>query len=128
MYYLPYNKNLKELSRYLRNNSTWGEVLLWKELRAGSLKGYRFNRQKPIHNYVVDFYCKKMNLVIEVDGSVHDRMTAGIHDQERQKILERMGLSFLRFNNQDVLQNISWFVAEIEDFIDGFEVSGKVGS
>jgi very-short-patch-repair endonuclease len=68
MYYLPYNKNLKAFSRKLRNNSTLGEILLWKQLRAGSMDGYTFNRQKPLGNYIVDFYCKPLNLVIEVDG------------------------------------------------------------
>ncbi|MEQ9300482.1 MAG: DUF559 domain-containing protein [Cyclobacteriaceae bacterium] len=72
MYYLPYQKSLKEFSRYLRNNSTLSEVLLWQELRAGQIRGYKFNRQKPLDRYIVDFYCKKLNLVIEVDGSSHD--------------------------------------------------------
>lgn len=71
MYYLPYNKNLKQFSRNLRNNSTLSEVLLWQQLRAGNISGYKFNRQKPLDNYIVDFYCKKLNLVIEVDGASH---------------------------------------------------------
>ncbi len=69
--YLPYNKNLKKFSKNLRNDSTLGEVLLWKELRAKKLR-YTFNRQEPILNYIVDFYCKPLNLVLEVDGSSHD--------------------------------------------------------
>ena len=70
VWYLPYNKDLKAFSRHLRNNSTLGEVLLWMQLRAGQLKGYKFNRQKPLGNYIVDFYCKRLNLVIEVDGGL----------------------------------------------------------
>ena len=121
MYYLPYNKNLKEFSRYLRNNSTLGEVLLWKELRAGQLKGYKFNRQKPLDNYIVDFYCKKLNLVIEVDGSSHHTEEARINDKERQEILEEMGLKFLRFDDLDIKTNIRWVVNEILLFIEDVE-------
>ncbi|WP_421763117.1 endonuclease domain-containing protein [Ekhidna sp.] len=85
MYYLPYNKNLKQFSRNLRNNSTLGEVLLWQELRAGSINGHKFNRQKPLNNYIVDFYCKKLNLVIEVDGSSHYHEEARLQDKARQQ-------------------------------------------
>jgi very-short-patch-repair endonuclease len=69
--FLPYNKRNRQLSRNLRNNSTLSEVLLWNELKAGKIKGYKFNRQKPLDNYIVDFYCKKLNLVIEIDGETH---------------------------------------------------------
>jgi very-short-patch-repair endonuclease len=71
VYYLPYNKNFRHFSRKLRNNSTLEEILLWKQLRAGHMKGYTFNRQKPLNNYIVDFYCKPLKLVIEVDGGYH---------------------------------------------------------
>ncbi|MER3463990.1 MAG: hypothetical protein C4329_05815 [Chitinophagaceae bacterium] len=69
--HLRYNKSLKTFSRQLRNHSILGEVLLWKQLRAGSLMGYTFNRQKPLANYIVDFYCKPLQLVIEIDGGYH---------------------------------------------------------
>jgi very-short-patch-repair endonuclease len=71
MYWLPYSTNLKEYSRILRNNSTLGEILLWQKLRAGALRGYKFNRQKPLGRFIVDFYCKRLKLVIEVDGDYH---------------------------------------------------------
>ena len=61
MKYIPYNKNLKEFSHKLRNNSTLSEVLLWDYLQAGKMLGYKFNRQKPLLNYIVDFYCKPLN-------------------------------------------------------------------
>jgi len=72
MTYIPYNKKLNEFSRKLRNNSTLSEVLLWDYLRAGKIKGFKFNRQKPLLNYIVDFYCKELMLVIEIDGDSHD--------------------------------------------------------
>ncbi|OEK01201.1 DNA methylase [Roseivirga sp. 4D4] len=123
MYYLPYNKNLKQFSRNLRNNSTLSEVLLWQKLRAGQIRGYKFNRQKPLGNYIVDFYCKKLNLVIEVDGASHFIGDAPIRDKERQDILENMGLQFLRFDDMDVKVNMSGVIRILEDFMDERERS-----
>lgn len=123
MYYLPYNKNLKQFSRNLRNNSTLTEVLLWQQLRAGRIRGYKFNRQKPLGNYIVDFYCKKLNLVIEVDGESHFIGDAPIRDKERQDILEGMGLEFLRFDDMDVKMNISFVIRVLEEFMDDWERS-----
>ena len=60
MWYLTYNTNLKEFSRQLRNHSTMGEILLWKKLRAGTMMNYSFNRQKPLNQYIVDFYSKPL--------------------------------------------------------------------
>ena len=68
---LSYSKNLKEYSRMLRRNTTDAERLLWSKIRGEQLKGCQFNRQKPIGNYIVDFYCRKANLVIEIDGGQH---------------------------------------------------------
>jgi very-short-patch-repair endonuclease len=63
---IPYNPQLKELARRLRNDGTLGEALLWKELNNKQLYGYDFHRQKPLLNYIVDFYCHELNLVIEL--------------------------------------------------------------
>ena len=125
MYFLPYNKNLKAFSRHLRNNSTLGEVLLWQQLKAGKIRGYRFNRQKPLGNYIVDFYCKKLNLVIEVDGEIHFIGDHPLKDKERQQILEGLGLSFLRFEDRDVRYNLDFVIQEIEAFMDAFECKQK---
>ena len=121
VYYLQYNKNLKEFSRQLRNHSTLGEVLLWQELRAGQVEGCKFNRQKPLGNYIVDFYCKQLDLVIEVDGESHYHDDAPIRDKKRQNILEQMGLNFLRFDDQDVKQNMALVLEEIQVLFYSFE-------
>lgn len=113
--------NLKQFSRNLRNNSTLGEVLLWQELRAGQIKGYKFNRQKPLDQYIVDFYCKRLSLVIEVDGSSHYHEEALLQDQARQGILEAMELSFLRFDDLDVKQNMAFVVQTIYEFAENWE-------
>jgi len=121
MYYLPYNKDLKQFSRDLRNHSTYGEVLLWMALRAGQLKGHKFNRQKPLDKYIVDFYCKKLNLVIEVDGESHYSDEARLKDEKRQIALEKLGLSFLRFDDFDVKNKMEMVLQRIAEFIEKFE-------
>ena len=68
---IPYNPKLREFARFLRNNSTLSEVLLWKQIKNKSL-GVEFKRQVPILEYIVDFYCQELRLVIEVDGNTHD--------------------------------------------------------
>jgi very-short-patch-repair endonuclease len=117
VYYLPYDTNLKEFSRRLRKNSTLGEILLWQKLRAGSVMNYTFNRQKPLNRYIVDFYCKPLNLVIEIDGSYHYEQEQMIMDKERQQVLEEMGLSFLRFSELQVRKDMDWVLREIENYI-----------
>ena len=121
MYFLPYNKNLKEFSRDLRSHSTLSEILLWQKLRASQFRGYAFNRQKLLGNYIVDFYCRKMNLVIEVDGNSHFFEESVVEDQERQKVIERMGLNFLRFSDLEVKRSMPSVLEEIGYFIDDFE-------
>jgi very-short-patch-repair endonuclease len=121
MWYLPYNKNLKEFSRRLRNKSTPGEILLWKKLRAGSMMNYTFNRQKPINRYIVDFYCKPLNLVIEVDGAYHYEREQRIKDEERQKTLEEMGLKLLRFSEQEVRKDMDVVLKTIENYIMAYQ-------
>jgi len=105
----------------LRNNSTLAEVLLWQELRASKLKGYSFNRQKPLSRYIVDFYCKKLNLVIEIDGESHYHDLNPLKDAERQKALENLGLSFLRFDDIDVKQKMSFVLDTIIRFMENEE-------
>jgi very-short-patch-repair endonuclease len=121
MYYIPYNKDLKDFARQLRKHSTKGEILLWLKLRAGSIMGYNFNRQKPIGRYIVDFYCKSLNLVIEVDGGYHCEETQMIKDTERQRILETHRLNFLRFHDEEVQKDMPDVLKAIEKYIAKFE-------
>jgi very-short-patch-repair endonuclease len=121
MSYLPYNKNLKEFSGELRNESTLGEVLLWKKLRAKQL-GYAFNRQKPLLDYIADFYCKPLNLVIEVDGKSHATIEKGERDARKEEDLKSLGVEILRFTEKevrysmnDVIRCIQVKISEIEE-------------
>ena len=98
-----------------------GEILLWKQLRAGKMRGYTFNRQKPIGNYIVDFYCKPLNLVIEVDDGYHFEEDQKLVDKERQNILEDMELNFLRFHDEEVRKDMDVVIKTIEDYINLFQ-------
>ena len=91
--------------------------MLWQKLRAGSIRNYTFNRQKPLDRYIVDFYCKPLHLVIEVDGSYHFEEEQKIKDKERQKILESMGLYFLRFSEQEIRKDMDRVLKAIEEYI-----------
>ena len=118
--FLPYNKNLKQLSRNLRNNSTHSEIKLWQELRAAKL-GYTFNRQKPILDYIVDFYCKPLHLVIELDGLSHWELEQIEKDEKRQAELEDLGLHFLRFDDSEVFKDMENVIRTIELTIEELE-------
>ena len=100
---ISYNPKLKTLSRKLRNNSTLAEILLWNELKSRKMYDCQFMRQKPIGDYIVDFYCSNLNLVIEIDGISHE---GKFHpDMKRQRFLESQGLIVLRFNDLDIKKN-----------------------
>ena len=116
---LPYNGNLKQLSRQLRETMTDAERHLWAKIRMKQLKGYQFYRQKPIGDYIVDFFCPRAKLVIEVDGSQHfsDEMTE--YDRIRDEYLSSLGLRVLRFTNTEVLTHIKGVVESIIENIEG---------
>ncbi|HJX13739.1 MAG TPA: DUF559 domain-containing protein, partial [Dehalococcoidales bacterium] len=101
---IPYNKNLKELSKNLRDNLTEAEQCLWTRLRLKHL-GYMFYRQKPIGDYIVDFYCPKAQLVVEVDGGQHFTEETASNDRVRDECMRSLGLTVLRFSNSEVLKN-----------------------
>ena len=112
---LPYNPMLKERARDLRKNSTLSEVLLWRHLKGRQMLGHDFDRQKPIGNFIVDFFCNELMLAIEIDGDSHNSKVD--QDIERQKRLEGLGVRFLRFTDLEVKQNIEGVVSFIENSI-----------
>jgi very-short-patch-repair endonuclease len=112
---IRYNPTLKELARNLRKNSTLSEVILWRHLKGKQMLGYDFHRQRPVDNYIVDFYCSELLLAIEIDGESHD--AKGEDDLKRQKRLESLGVRFLRFYDRDVKENVEGVVGAIEDWI-----------
>jgi very-short-patch-repair endonuclease len=113
---IPYNPELKSLARQLRKNMTLAEVLLWNELKNKQICGVDFDRQKPIGNYIVDFYCKELSLAIEVDGDTHSYRFD--EDNERQSELEGMGVYFLRFEDVEVKKHMLNVLRVIEDWVE----------
>jgi very-short-patch-repair endonuclease len=101
-----YDKNLKGRSRQLRVSMTDAERLLWSKIRMGQINGLIFYRQKPIGEYIADFYCPKAKLVIEVDGSQHFRAEGIEYDKARDEYMKSAGLRILRFTNTEVLGDI----------------------
>lgn len=102
----PYNKNLNQASRDLRNNMTEAEKLLWARLRNKQILDLQFYRQKPILNYIVDFCCPAANVVIECDGSQHYTIEGLEADRIRDEALSQLGLKVLRFDNGQVMGRI----------------------
>ncbi|HMQ80522.1 MAG TPA: DUF559 domain-containing protein [Ignavibacteria bacterium] len=119
MAFTPYNKRLKDNSRKLRNNATLSEVLLWNELKAGKLRGYKFNRQKPIDNFIVDFYSKKLSLAIEIDGDSH--IGKEEYDKIRTEKIEAHNIYVLRFPDHYVKQAMGVVLNKLNEYIDRFE-------
>lgn len=116
---IPYNPRLKALARQLRNNLTRAEAMLWKHLKDKQLMGYDFDRQRPVDEYIVDFFCKDLLLAIELDGSSHDHPDAYVPDLQRQQRLESLGIRLLRFEDHDVQRDPAAVVRAIEDWISG---------
>lgn len=112
---IPYNPNLKERAKQLRGNSTLSEVLLWRHLKGKRMFNYDFDRQKPIDDYVVDFFCNELMLATEIDGDTHNYKIE--EDITRQKRLESLGIRFLRFTDRDVKQNIEGVVTTVKRWI-----------
>lgn len=94
-----------------RKESTDAEKLLWKYLRARQLQGYKFRRQYPIDNYILDFYCVEKKVGIELDGSQH--IKRAFYDEERTNELQKLGICIIRFWDNEVLQNISGVLEKI---------------
>ncbi|NNH26522.1 endonuclease domain-containing protein [Acinetobacter terrestris] len=113
----PYNKDLKQASRELRNNMTEAEKLLWARLRGKQILGLQFYRQKPILNFIVDFYCPAANWVIECDGGQHFTEEGLEADRLRDQALAELGLRVLRFDNQQILNETDVVAQVIYDVI-----------
>ncbi len=115
-----YNEKLKKFARELRKNSTPAEILLWRDvLKARKMKGYQFNRQFPIGNYIVDFICRKLKLVIEVDGFSHD-LRFGKHIK-KDEYLRKTGYTVLHVKEKDILKDIETVKKYIESYVEKLE-------
>jgi len=118
-------KSITKLARELRNNPTPAEYKLWQMLRNRRCKGYKFLRQKPIiynqknekaYFFIADFYCAAKRLVIELDGQYHQNQQK--YDQNRDLVLEKLGLQVLRIKNHE-LDNMPSVMSKIADYLEG---------
>ena len=118
---ITYNSKLKILARNLRNNSTKSEIILWSYLKGSKMMNCKFSRQKPIDNYIADFFCNELKLVIELDGYTHQIDEVFEKDVKKTKLLNNLGITVLRFDDKEVFENIDNVLREIEQFIINFE-------
>ena len=112
---IPYNPKLREFAKQLRNNSTLSEVLLWKQIKGKAL-GVEFKRQVPMLEYIVDFYCQEIGLAIEVDGNIHDFRY--LEDAQRQQEIEKYGVIFIRFSNEEIKNNMFSVILSLKSKIE----------
>ncbi len=113
--HIPYNKSLVPKAKALRNQLTPPERQFWNALRSMPFyKNHPFNRQKPLGEYIVDFYCHAYRLVVEIDGDSHYTEEAQMKNRKRTAFLESKGLRVIRFTNREVLHNIDGVMESLE--------------
>ena len=118
---IPYRSDLKELARKLRNNATKGERILWHSLSGKQCFGYDFHRQKPLGNYIVDFFFQGLMLVIEVDGVSHNQRSVQVKDRRKEEFLESLGITVLRFMDDKIYPKNRDALSAIEEYVLSFE-------
>ena len=106
-------KDQKSRRRELRNSSTLWEHKLWNHLKNSQLDGLKFRRQQGIENYIVDFYCPKLKLIIEIEGGGHYKTENREADKVREKNIRTWGYKVLRYTNVEVQQNLIEVVEDI---------------
>jgi very-short-patch-repair endonuclease len=112
---LPYQPRLKERAKNLRQARNLSEVLFWMQVTKGRFHKIDFDRQRVIGNYIVDFYVKKLGLVIEIDGSSHDNKVE--YDKIREDYLITLGLKVYRITVGDVMRNMGFVLMGLEDYM-----------
>ncbi|SOD20224.1 endonuclease domain-containing protein [Pedobacter xixiisoli] len=117
-----YNHELKNYANNNRKDMTKAEACMWKYvLGARQMQGYQFRRQRPVLNYIADFLCKDLMLIIEIDGLTHDWEQVAENDIVRQQKLEEIGFSVLRFSDDEVLKDMDNVVRTIENYIQNYK-------
>jgi very-short-patch-repair endonuclease len=111
------NRELVYKARSLRKNMTKAEIILWSRLRSKKVSGFKFRRQQPIFDYIVDFYCNELKLIIEVDGEIHDQPDVTKSDSKRENTLKINGYKIIRLSNREVEIEIDSSINKIKTFI-----------
>ncbi len=122
---IPYNPKLKERARWLRNNSTISEIILWKYLKGKQIHGFDFHRQRPVDNYIIDFFCSELYLGIELDGYSHLLDISELRDKRKQEKLKNLGVRLIRFWDEEIFNDLDNVLRVIE--ISVLEQSKKLG-
>jgi very-short-patch-repair endonuclease len=99
------------LAKYFRQHMTLGEKCFWNMVRKNQVNSLRFRRQQVIHGFLADFFCNQINLVVEVDGGIHEQQKD--YDELRTKIINQHGVKVLRFTNEEVVNKSDWVLAKI---------------
>lgn len=110
---LKYKSQLKNYSQRLRREMTDAERTLWQKIRRRQLKGHQFFRQKPIGKYIVDFYCPRARLIIEIDGGQHYEKRNQVEDKKRDAELQTIGFRVIRYTNLDIVKSLNSVVEDI---------------
>ena len=116
-YYYGASPEILKRAEFLRKNLTLAERALWERLNKSQLNGLRFKAQHPIDRFNMDFYCHKVLLVIELDGEIHAQSDVSERDEGREYEIKKLGLSVLRFKNEEVLLNIDKVVLSIQRYV-----------
>jgi very-short-patch-repair endonuclease len=111
------NKELVERARELRKNMTKAEIILWSRIRSKKINGYKFRRQQPLLDYIVDFYCDELKLIIEVDGEIHSFSDRKSYDLKRDNILKINGYHIIRLSNLEVETELNTTISKLTSFI-----------
>ncbi len=120
---IPYSPHLKEFARQLRDHPTQSEKFLWQMLKGKELHGYDFDRQKPLANYIADFFCYELMLVLELDGYTHLFEEVQIKDYRKQKRLGELGITVLHFTDDEVFNDTDNVFIAIEKYISDWETT-----
>jgi very-short-patch-repair endonuclease len=111
------NKDLKKRAIDLRNNMTKAEIILWSRLQMRQIEGFKFRRQQPIFDYIVDFYCHELKLIIEVDGEIHTLPDQIKSDNLRDKMFINNGFNIIHLTNHEIETNLDSSVTRIKSVI-----------
>lgn len=111
------DKDLVKKARALRSSMTLAEILFWSRIRSGQVDGFKFRRQQPLYNYIVDFYCHDLKLIVEVDGVIHSDSEQVDFDKNLDKIFEINGFHVLRLSNHEIETNLTSAVNKLRTYI-----------
>ena len=108
------NSSKLQLAKYFRSHMTYAERCFWNMCRRNQVAGLQFRRQQIIHGFIADFYCNQINLVVEVDGGIHEQQKD--YDELRTKIINQHGVKVIRFTNEEVVNKSDWVLAKMMEY------------